>query len=384
MDTYFNDHQCSWFEALLKECEEEQGRRADEIRRRRWASDSTPNTPKIDPDTIRSNVRIEATIFPDRMAKRYHFFYGPDADGVLEELYYTVNIDDPCTIMGTLEYTRMRREQIDKIVERVLEKHKRRAEQSDADIRKKVKVSVQLDTLNDDWVHEYTYGPDLDGIYAKETFRIHRHPEPSCSTVTEIREHYMRNIIRHVVEERTRKEIAVKKALDAIEKYNINPATKKEENTMPINRNNRMIPTINGGVDITDIQIYNNKVVKVVFSDGTFTKAVCGENDHFDLDIGITICVIKKMAGKDGHKWYNNLIRKAHAVMDHNAEAKKTEQDISNKVKERNKKEQERRKAGKEKAKQEQIDIHSEAFLKALKEWTEKQEGLKRACGPAN
>lgn len=143
---------------------------------------------------------------------------------------------------------------------------------------------------------------------------------------------------------------------------------------MPINRANRMAPTVNGGVDITDIQIYNNKVVKVVFSDGTFTKAVCGENDQFDLDIGITICVIKKMAGKDGHKWYNNLIRKAHAVMDHNTEAKKMEQDISNKAKERNKKEQERRKAGKEKAKQEQIDIHSEAFLKALKEWKELEE----------
>lgn len=268
----------------------------DEIRSRR--TDSAPSTLQTDPDTIRSNVRIESTILPDGMAKRYHFFYGPDADGVFEEIYYTVNLDSPCAIVGTLEHTRMKREQTDKVVERVIEKHKRRA--------------------------------------------------------------------------------AKQKALDAIEKYSINPATKKEENTM------RMVPTINGGVDIADIQIYNNKVVKVVFSDGSFTKAVCGENDHFDLDIGITICVIKKMAGKDGHKWYNNLIRKAHAVMDHNAEAKKTEQDISNKVKERNKKEQERRKAGKEKAKQEQIDIHSEAFLKAIKEWTEKQEGLKKACGPAN
>lgn len=286
MDTYSNDHVCSWFEALAKKHEE-----------------NAPNTLQIDPDTIRSNVRMEWTILPEGMAKRYRFFYGPDVDGVFEELYYAVNIYDRCATMGTLEHTRMKQEQIDKVVERVIEEHKRRA---------------------------------------------------------------------------------VQKSLYAVEKYNINPARKKEENTMPINRANRMVPTVNGGVDITDIQIYNNKVVKVVFSDGTFTKAVCGENDQFDLDIGITICVIKKMAGKDGHKWYNNLIRKARAVMDHNAEAKKMEQDICNKVKEHNKKEQERRKAGKEKAKQEQIDIHSEAFLKALKEWTEKQEGLKKACGPAN
>lgn len=270
--------------------------------RGRWVSDSAPSTLQIDPDTIRSNVRMEATILPDHMAKIYRFFYGPDADGVLEELCYTVNIDDPCTVVGTIEHTRMKREQTDKLVERVIEKHKRRA---------------------------------------------------------------------------------VQKSLYAIEKYNINPATKKEESAMPY-RKRYMIPTLTGGLDIRDIQTYNNKVVKVTFSDGSFTKAVCGDNDHFDLDIGITICVIKKMAGKDGHKWYNNMLRKAHTIMEEREKGKQAYKEYMAEAKERNKKEQERRKAGKEKAKQEQIDIHSEAFLKALKEWTEKQEGLKRACGPAN
>lgn len=283
----------------------------------RWVSDSAPSTLQIDPDTIRSNVKMETTMFPDHMAKRYHFFYGPDADGVFEEIYYTVNIDEPCTIFGSPEYKLMKREQIDKIVERVIEK---RGETRPRRIR---------------------YEDKFDERRAEQ------------------------------------------KRVDAIKKYNINPATKKEENTMAYEKR-YMVPTVNGGVDITDIQIYNNKVVKVVFSDVTFTKAVCGENDHFDLDIGITICVIKKMAGKNGHKWYNNLIRKAHKVMEENEEAENKVKEFQASVKETRKKEQERRKAGKEKAKQEQIDIHSETILKALKEWTEKQEGLKRACGPAN
>lgn len=235
---------------------------------------------------------MEATTLLNYMAKRYCFFYGPDVDGVYVEINHTVNLDDPCAIFGSPEHKLMKREQIDKVVERVIEKHKRRAEQ---------------------------------------------------------------------------------KALDAIKEYNINPATKKEEKLMPItDRNNkRIIPTICGGADIQDIQVYNNKVVKVIFSDGSFTKAVCGENDNFDLDVGITICVIKRMAGpgKIGHVWYNNLIRKAHQLMDDRADEKKLSAKIEAERKERIKKEQEKRKAGREKAKQEKIDIHSEAFLKALKEW---------------
>ena len=144
---------------------------------------------------------------------------------------------------------------------------------------------------------------------------------------------------------------------------------------MPITRTptpaSWMLPTVDGGLDIQDIQVYNGKVVKVIFSDGSFTKAVCGENDNFDLDVGITICVIKRMVGpgKVGHVWYNNLIRKAHQVMNDRAEEKKMFARIDAERKARNKKEQEKRKAGREKVKQEQIDIHSEAFLKALKEW---------------
>lgn len=47
--------------------------------------------------------------------------------------------------------------------------------------------------------------------------------------------------------------------------------------------------------EITNIEVYNDRVAKVTFDDGSFTKSVCQENDIFDLDVGITVCLMKKM-----------------------------------------------------------------------------------------
>ena len=66
---------------------------------------------------------------------------------------------------------------------------------------------------------------------------------------------------------------------------------------------------------IVSVDIYNNKVVKVTFDDGTFEKAVCDSGDTFNVDVGITICLLKKMLGKDGHKKYNKLMRETHRLM---------------------------------------------------------------------
>lgn len=74
---------------------------------------------------------------------------------------------------------------------------------------------------------------------------------------------------------------------------------------------------------ITDIETYNNRVVKMTFSDGTFTKAVCSENDKFDIDVGITICFLRKMLNsKNGRDEYAKFIRDAHKLMDAKAKAK--------------------------------------------------------------
>lgn len=71
---------------------------------------------------------------------------------------------------------------------------------------------------------------------------------------------------------------------------------------------------------VTDVITHNNKVVIVKFSDGTFTKSVCSDNDTFDIDVGISICLLKRLLcgegkAEDANRNYNNLIRKIHKKM---------------------------------------------------------------------
>lgn len=55
---------------------------------------------------------------------------------------------------------------------------------------------------------------------------------------------------------------------------------------------------IDKNITMTNIQIFGN-TVKVTFSDGTSTTAVCSENDTFSLETGIGICIGKKVMGND-------------------------------------------------------------------------------------
>jgi len=60
--------------------------------------------------------------------------------------------------------------------------------------------------------------------------------------------------------------------------------------------------------NIYDVKVYNDKVVKVFFNDGTTETAVCQEGDKFDLDMGITVCIMKKMLGRNE---YFRMLKKA-------------------------------------------------------------------------
>lgn len=88
---------------------------------------------------------------------------------------------------------------------------------------------------------------------------------------------------------------------------------KKEEPTIMVNRGIKLA--------VTDVIYHNDKVTIVKFSDGTFTKSVCSDNDCFDPDIGITVCLCKKMLG--GSTQYNNLIRRIHKSQEEKAEEKR-------------------------------------------------------------
>lgn len=44
--------------------------------------------------------------------------------------------------------------------------------------------------------------------------------------------------------------------------------------------------------------IVNGDVVVCLWEDGTKTRATCGENDEFDIQVGISVCLGKRIFGK--------------------------------------------------------------------------------------
>ena len=122
---------------------------------------------------------------------------------------------------------------------------------------------------------------------------------------------------------------------------------------------------IEGLPAIKKIETYNDRVTKVTFIDDTFTKSVCSENDHFDEDVGITICCMKRLFGKDGNRMYNDMIRKAHKVIIENAKKKEAETKEEAERKLKAKKAAGKKAAKKLLKKQEQIDIQAQAIIQA-------------------
>lgn len=95
--------------------------------------------------------------------------------------------------------------------------------------------------------------------------------------------------------------------------------------------------------EIKKVEVLNGRVVLMRFWDGTFTKAICTEDDFnagkFDIDIGITICIIKKMLGEtDGKpKAYSKALKDIHRMMDAEEKHKKEEEERVRIAKERRK-----------------------------------------------
>ncbi len=132
---------------------------------------------------------------------------------------------------------------------------------------------------------------------------------------------------------------------------------------------------------IKSVRFYNNRVTKVEFEDGCFTKAVCGENDIFDEDVGITVCVLKKLLGgqKEGTKTYVKMLRDAHRVID--AEKKRQEEVERQEAEEKRRREKLERKSKekKERARIEKINDQIDAILHAhyIIEEREREDDLK-------
>lgn len=128
---------------------------------------------------------------------------------------------------------------------------------------------------------------------------------------------------------------------------------------------------IEGIPAVKKVDIYNSRVVKVTFIDDTFTKSVCSENDHFDIDVGITICLLKRFMGSNGDdatRNYNKIMNHVHAVMEKNEKERLARIEEEKTMKAKKRKIELKRAAKKLKAKEEQIDIQKQAIIRAHQE----------------
>lgn len=121
---------------------------------------------------------------------------------------------------------------------------------------------------------------------------------------------------------------------------------------------------------VRNVEFYNEKVTKVNFVDGTYTKAICGENDIFNEDTGITICLFKRLLGgqKEGTKTLALLLTLAHnanKAYEIRKEAKIVEKEEQKK---KRRKAELKRAAKKLKAKEDQIGIQKTAITQAFRE----------------
>ena len=117
--------------------------------------------------------------------------------------------------------------------------------------------------------------------------------------------------------------------------------------------------------NIKDIRVHGNTVV-MIFADNTKTVAVLHDEDDFNLEQGISICITKKLLGDDGGAIYNKLIRKALKVMEQNEKAEKATKEKEEVVRQRKKAAADKRNKKKAKKRDEQIEIQKEAFVRAI------------------
>lgn len=118
--------------------------------------------------------------------------------------------------------------------------------------------------------------------------------------------------------------------------------------------------------DIKDVTVYN-KTVLVTFADGTKTVAVLDSEDDFNLEQGISICITKKLLGKDGSSVYNKLIKRAFKVKKQNEKAVEDAKKAEQEEKRRKELALTRHKKKLAKKRDKEIEIYKEAIIKAVK-----------------
>lgn len=121
---------------------------------------------------------------------------------------------------------------------------------------------------------------------------------------------------------------------------------------------------------IKDVRVKNERAIIVYFIDGDYTKAILSKNDTFNLEQGISICLMKKILGDatgcDGNNIYNKVVnyglkmykRKWKEAAKAKKDADRTKAEADAKIA--------RQKAKKAAKREEQINIQAEAFHRAM------------------
>lgn len=128
--------------------------------------------------------------------------------------------------------------------------------------------------------------------------------------------------------------------------------------------------------DIKDVIVHNHTVL-VMFADGTKTVAVLDEEDEFNLEQGISICITKKLLGQDGSSIYNKLIKRALKVKKQNEKAAEKAEKDKKEAKLRKEKALARHKQKVAKRREEEIELHKEAYIRAIEHFNSEIEFLR-------
>ena len=101
------------------------------------------------------------------------------------------------------------------------------------------------------------------------------------------------------------------------------------------------VSAINRNMKIKDVEIIiPNKVVQVTFDDNTIEKSVCHEDDEFNLETAIMVCIAKHLLGSSAK--FNNLISKALKLYNNKIKAEEKAKEEEARIEAKRKKNHER------------------------------------------
>ena len=133
---------------------------------------------------------------------------------------------------------------------------------------------------------------------------------------------------------------------------------------------------------IKNYKVINNKVVVVEFSDGDVQKAVCMPEDIFNLEQGIEVCVMKHICG--GKVKYHKVLKEAQKQVVELDKAAKKKAEEEKLLVQKQKKDNAKKAARKERARQARIAEMREAYLSALQEYNGNLEKVVEAVESGN